>query len=295
MNTQRNRQDGFTLVEIAIVLLIVSILVGYTVAMFPRQQELKQFRAAHADMDEVLEAIIGFAQVNGRLPCPATPDSLGLENGGGTGDCVSYAGFVPANTLGLDGQVNQDGLLLDPWGNVYRYYVSPTDADGDNAEDFVNNNEMRQVGLGDVFAPSGFGYPDLDGIYLICDSDGDDNDDECDGAVEVFGRYSANGFGGAPVVLLSPGPNWDQPQPADPASGGAAGDELANIGASYSLTDLGIPVGPSGLEYTLKNIAAPQTTFVRRPTGWADDFDDIVKWISPQILFSRMIQADQLP
>ena len=36
---------GFTLVEIAIVLLIVTILLGYTVALFPRQQELKQYRA----------------------------------------------------------------------------------------------------------------------------------------------------------------------------------------------------------------------------------------------------------
>ena len=70
-------QTGFTLVEIAIVLLIVGILLGYTVALFPRQQELKQYRAVERQMNEIIEALIGFAQVNGRLPCPAIPNSTG--------------------------------------------------------------------------------------------------------------------------------------------------------------------------------------------------------------------------
>ena len=35
--TMKPIQSGFTLVEIAIVLLIVTILLGYTVALFPRQ------------------------------------------------------------------------------------------------------------------------------------------------------------------------------------------------------------------------------------------------------------------
>ena len=78
----RQRHAGFTLVEIAIVLLIVTILLGYTVAMFPHQQQLKQYRALNVEMDRVVEAIVGFAQVNGRLPCPAIPDSVGVESFG---------------------------------------------------------------------------------------------------------------------------------------------------------------------------------------------------------------------
>ncbi len=54
MNKFGTDQTGFTLVEIAIVLLIVTILLGYTVAMFPRQQELKQYRAVDRQMDEVM-------------------------------------------------------------------------------------------------------------------------------------------------------------------------------------------------------------------------------------------------
>ncbi|MDH3387030.1 MAG: type II secretion system GspH family protein, partial [Gammaproteobacteria bacterium] len=152
-------QHGFTLVEIAIVLLIVTILLGYTVAMFPRQQELKQYRAADQEMDRILDAIIGFAQVNGRLPCPAIPASAGVESYGAP-DCTDYGGFVPINTLGLTGRVNEDTLLLDPWGNPYRYYVTDNDFNIAGGSDFVNPGEMRAVGIVDS---DGDGYTDLDG------------------------------------------------------------------------------------------------------------------------------------
>ncbi len=269
-------------------LLIVGILLGYTVALFPVQQELKQYRAVNAEMDRIIEAIVGFAQVNGRLPCPAIPDSGGREDDGGGADCGDYGGFVPANTLGLAGKLNSDMLLLDPWGNPYRYYVTDVDFNGSGASDFVRTGEMRNVGLVDSNADD---YIDLDGRYLICDEAGTSTDDQCTGANEVFGRYKAGPpvvYAGAPFVLLSQGKNWAQVP---------VGDELENRGGSQTFTDLGMPKGPSDNEYFLKNVGAapPQTTFVRRPTGFADDFDDVVKWVSPNILFSRMIQAEQLP
>jgi prepilin-type N-terminal cleavage/methylation domain-containing protein len=288
--TMKPRQTGFTLVEIAIVLLIVTILLGYTVALFPRQQQLKQYRAVNQQMDQVVDAIIGFAQVNGRLPCPALPNGLngpGNEDNNANG-CGEYGGFVPVNTLGLDGRFNKDSLLLDPWGNPYRYYVTDVDFNGDGKSDFTAPGEMRAVGLVDS-EPDG--YIDLDGRYLICDAAGTSTDDKCTGAAEVFGKFdNSSGFdryAGAPFVLLSLGKNWNEATPA--------GDELENSGAKLSTTDLGMAVGPSGIEYLLKDVANGETTFVRRPGGLADDFDDVVRWVSPSILFSRMIQAGQLP
>ena len=53
--------------------------------------------------------------------------------------------------------------------------------------------------------------------------------------------------------------------------------------------------GPTGNEYLLKDVAAGETTFVRRPTGFADNYDDVVRWVSPNILFSKMVDAGQLP
>ena len=170
MENITSNQTGFTLIEIAIVLLIVTILLGYTVALFPKQQELKQYRAVDQEMDEIITAIIGFAQVNGRLPCPTVPSNIGQEFGGGTANCNFYGGFVPANTLGFSGKLNQDSLLLDPWGNPYRYYVSSSDvalAGGTvGLADFVRAGEMQAVGLvSTVLVP----WLDLDGQFVICD------------------------------------------------------------------------------------------------------------------------------
>ena len=298
----KSSQSGFTLVEIAIVLLIVTILLGYTVALFPQQQQLKQYRAVNLEMDRVMETIIGFAQVNGRLPCPAQPDGAGVEDINGIVGCNTYAGFVPVNTLGLDGRLNEDSLLLDPWGNPYRYYVTDVDFNGDGSSDFTAPGQMRLVGLVDSepnyvlpnpAVPPGDGYIDLDGRYLICDDPGTAGDDQCANAAnEVFGRYDPNGggvvggptarYGGAPLVLLSMGKNWSET---------ATGDELENSGATATSTT-GVP---SGNSYLLKNVASGETTFVRRRDGMADDFDDVVRWASPNLLFSRMIQANQLP
>ncbi|MDH3633151.1 MAG: type II secretion system GspH family protein [Gammaproteobacteria bacterium] len=286
--SRKQGQLGFTLVEIAIVLLIVGILLGYTVALFPKQQDLKKYRAVEVEMDRVIEAIIGFAQVNGRLPCPAIPNSNGNEDGGGGVDCNNYGGFVPVNTLGLTGKLNQDTLLLDPWGNPYRYYVTNNDANGAGGSDFVRNGQMRTVGLVDVLPGPPDGYIDLDGRYLICDDNGTTTDDECTGANQVFGN--ANGVGayaGAPFVLLSQGKNWNAVVPVN--------DELENIGSVLTTTNLGMVLGPSGNEYLLKDVGVGQTTFVRRPTGFADDFDDVVRWASPHVLYSKMIEAGQLP
>jgi len=288
MSVNRNNQPGFTLIEIAIVLVIVTILLGYTVALFPKQQELKRYRNVDRKMDEVIAAIVGFAQINGRLPCPSSPDTAGREDDGGTPDCEFYGGFVPVNTLGISGQLNGDSLLLDPWGNPYRYYVSSSDFDADGNSDFTVNGQMASVGLVDSDID---GYIDLDGEFLICDAVGDTpNDDQCTGAVEVFGNYNAGPptvvYAGAPFVLVSHGKDWSE--------GVAAGaDQSENLG-TLSTTVQGT-TGPTGTIYFIKNVAVGETTFVRRTTGFADDFDDVVKWASPNILFSKMIEADQLP
>ena len=291
VNTRAN-QTGFTLIEIAIVLLIVTILLGYTVALFPRQQELKQYRAVEQEMDDIIAAIVGFAQVNGRLPCPAIPDSVGDEGGGGTAECTIFGGFVPARTIGVQGRRNGDSLLLDPWGNPYRYYVSDSDTDGDTISDFVRANEMQDVGIVD---DDGDTFTDLDGVFHICDESHATDRDVCkvNGGdyLAVFGREDAikntGPYGGAPFVLVSHGKDWNQIA--------AAGDQLTNLGNSQSLTDLALPNGPLGVQYMLKDMTANETSFVKRFSGFADDFDDVIKWVSPGVLFSKMIEAGQLP
>ncbi|MFV2033089.1 MAG: hypothetical protein ACC663_11380, partial [Gammaproteobacteria bacterium] len=196
-------------------------------------------------------------------------------------------GFVPANALGITGRLNVDSLLLDPWGNPYRYYVTDNDFDGSTFSDFVVANEMRNIGLLSTTPP----YLDLDGQFIVCDQADATLNDICNGpAVEVFGNASGIGgpYAGAPFVLVSNGKNWNE--------AAAAGDELVNMGATLTTAFVpAIPNGPAGAPYLLKDVSAGETTFVKRLTGFADDFDDVVKWVSPNILFSKMIEAGQLP
>jgi prepilin-type N-terminal cleavage/methylation domain-containing protein len=282
-------QKGFTLIEIAFVVLIVSIMLGATLTLISKQQEISIYKKADREMDKIIDTIIGFAQINGRLPCPSfAAVSAGVSSGNGNADCLTFGGFVPSSTLGFNGRLNSDSLLSDPWGNPYRYYVSSGDVGGSTGGDFVMNSDMQQVGLVDlVDVPngdmSGDDYIDLDGQFMICDAAGPSATDLCTGANTVFGNSNSTGgpYAGAPFVLLSLGKNGNDIRAGDP--GAPVDDELENRGDF--LED----------SYRLKRVSFGETTFVKRTTGFADDFDDIVKWISPSTLFSRMIEAEQLP
>ncbi len=279
--TGKPAQTGFTLVEVSIVLLIVTILLGYTIAMFPVQQELKQYRQAQKEIKEIKEALIGFAQINGRLPCPAMPSSQGRESGGGGSNCTRYQGFVPATTLGISGRLNGDQLLMDPWGTPYRYAVADSNFDGDGSDDFVYSGEMKDVGLVDADSD---GYIDLDGNLIVCAS-ASTNTDDCSGGDYLVGDPDSNSphlaYAGAPVVILSLGKNW---------SNTPTGEELENRGNQRIVANLGATAGPSGQDYYIDT-----DTVFAKPNGQREDYDDIVDWISSNLLFTKMIEAGQLP
>ena len=293
MQNSKINQTGFSLAELAIVLFIVAVLVGTTLAISSVQQELRQYKAADREMDKILDKVIGFAQINGRLPCPSPAASAGVSSGGGDSACSKVSGFVPWVTLGVQGSLTGESLLADPWGNPYRYYVSSTDANGDGNADFTFNGQMQEIGLGDKWDLTDPDIPevgtdgirDLDGQFVICDAAAAAVD-ICDSAAnQVFGNapITKGPYQGAVVVLLSLGKNGAVlPDPVSNA------DEYENSGSTLV-----------GGKYYRKNaditLGTRRTTFVKRTTGFADDFDDIVKWIAPSTLFTRMIEAGQLP
>ena len=263
------RQSGFTLIEIAIVLLVVAILLGYTVAMLPVQQELKQYRHANAEMDSIIEHLIAFAQVNGRLPCPDTSGNVntagagvldGVEDSddlvdnvtGNTGadglvdNCKAFFGFLPGRTLGINGKYDDAGRLIDPWGTGYLYAVSAVDA-GDGNLDLVTGNGIREEGLAAVI-------PDL---RVCSNSAGAGNQTACGAGEEVIRDVA--------VIIISLGKDFTLP-----ASSGIQGENVDDF-----------HVGTNDKVY----IFSPRR----------DDYDDVVKWIPRSLLFSRMLAADQLP
>src|SRR5688500_2018312 len=114
-------EKGFSLIEMAMVLMIIGTLMGGILVAVSQTTENSRRATARNQLREVETALYGFAQLNGRLPCPALHDSNGIEDPDGGGGCTRSNGFVPSATLNLNGAVNADGLLLDPWGNPLRY------------------------------------------------------------------------------------------------------------------------------------------------------------------------------
>jgi prepilin-type N-terminal cleavage/methylation domain-containing protein len=100
---------GFTLVELAIALLIIGVLLGSLLAPLSTQVQLERTKSTRLVLDKVKDALMGFAiSNNGRIPCSDT-DGDGMENK----PCASTEGELPYATLGL-GQ-------KDAWTHRLRY------------------------------------------------------------------------------------------------------------------------------------------------------------------------------
>lgn len=116
----RCQQQGFTLIEMAIVMFIVALLLGGMLLPLSAQQDIRQRQETEKSLNDIRDALMGYAVVNGYLPCPAPVD---LSTGGAeaardaNGVCALRVGLVPWTTLGLG--------HLDAWGHLFRYSVSP--------------------------------------------------------------------------------------------------------------------------------------------------------------------------
>lgn len=125
--SMRCRCNGFTLVEIAVVMVIAGLLLGgllVPLSAFVQQRGYAETRQA---LDDIRQALLGYAMAHGQLPCPAKSHLDGAEDRDmATGKCRVVSGnvsvgFLPWAELGVP--------RLDAWGHLYRYSVSATYAD----------------------------------------------------------------------------------------------------------------------------------------------------------------------
>lgn len=134
----QQRMVGFTLVEIAVVLAIVGILLGGLVVGLGQVSETQKVKDTRAGLALVQEALLAYATVNGRLPCPDT-NADGLENAGCSGATV---GTVPWATLGLS---QRDAG--DAWGGTAATSVFYYRADNTFVQASVANPPDTTTGL----------------------------------------------------------------------------------------------------------------------------------------------------
>jgi prepilin-type N-terminal cleavage/methylation domain-containing protein len=247
------RQTGFTLVEMSIVLMIVALLLGGLLPTITSQVEQRHEIDTRKQLDEIQQALIGYAIINGRLPCPATATSNGAESPSGGGNCSSFTngsfvGYLPAATLGISG-ANNAGKILDSWGNPIRYAITNVSA---TVSGFNGGASFK------VFTfPSGInavGISNLSPNLLVCS-----NTTASGFSGSNCGTNNALTTNGVPAVIFSTGKNG--------AQGSAGNDEAANLDNN-------------------------QTFVSHLPTA---NFDDIMIWVSPNVLINRMVSAGKLP
>lgn len=113
------RALGFSLIEMAFVLIIVTLLLGGLLVPFATQVEQKRIAETQKAMEEIKEALMGYAlrmpAGTPYLPCPDT-DNDGVEQPRAGGDCPIDEGNLPWATLGVGSQ--------DAWGNRFHYRVT---------------------------------------------------------------------------------------------------------------------------------------------------------------------------
>ncbi|MGC9386903.1 MAG: hypothetical protein ACP5D0_08155 [Hydrogenovibrio sp.] len=104
----QNGSGGFSLVELALVLLVVGLMMMGAVSMLQEQRERVRYTDSSAALAQTKQALLSFVVVNGFLPCPDT-DGDGVENRA-SGVCSSAFGQVPFRTIGLRGADVRDGF-----------------------------------------------------------------------------------------------------------------------------------------------------------------------------------------
>jgi prepilin-type N-terminal cleavage/methylation domain-containing protein len=238
-------QNGFTLVEMAIVLMIVGILLGGLLVPLSAQMAQRNISDTQKALSEIKEAIIGYALANGRLPCPADPTiATGSANAGiSRATCTTAAnstGALPWATLGVS--------ETDAWGNRYTYRVTPDFADA------IASSTYGGCTPSPIPTLASFGLCSVGNLNVLSAATG--------------GTTIA---GSVPVVIISHGKN----------GAGAYTTQGTQLAVGSDADELENSDGSTDNNYVSHTLS---------PT-----FDDLVVWISPNILYNRMVAAGKLP
>jgi type II secretory pathway pseudopilin PulG len=223
----KRSSGGFTLVELAVGLLIISLLLGLLMVPLSTQLDQTRYSETQKHLDIAREAVMGFALAQGRLPCPATPGipitqvapAPGIEN------CALDFGVLPWVALGIP--------ETDAWGRRLTYRVTASFADP-------------------------FVAPALSSFLLTDNGSMTVNNGTVDIAIQV------------PAVIVSHGKN----------------------GLGAYLSDGTQVAGMAGHEAENTNIINNNLFILRTH---APDFDDLVTWVSGNVLKTRMVAASRLP
>ena len=226
-----NKKSAFSLIELSIVILIVSILITGSLSISKTSISNQKNKVTQEKIDEIYQAILNFTALNKRLPCPAIITAAKWSSTYGDeadtpGTCSSLIesgnlryGMVPIKALGLDIEMAEDGF-----GSKFSYIVdsrftkklaTASDNDGfegtrtiDTPYDGISNDEPDIIRID---GPSGteisgnsimviishgankFGAYNAEGSAAnAASSDADEMNNDADGLNATFIAYSSN-------------------------------------------------------------------------------------------------------
>ena len=137
MTNKEEKQSGFTLIETAIVLVIVASLIAVAVLATPQLfSNVTRYKTVQ-NMEKIADALAQYAIINNRIPCPANPAIAHSNNNFGREDAARCGsdGIVPFKEIGL---LSDD--IKDGWKRYITYAVSRTSARaGINNATLINN------------------------------------------------------------------------------------------------------------------------------------------------------------
>ncbi len=221
------RNKGFTLVEMAIVLVIVGFLISAFLVPLAAQKDLKDYSETRRLLEVYKEALMGYALTNRHLPCPDITNDGVEDFNVGTGDCSVAEGNLPWATLSLPD--------TDAWEQTFIYRVTPT---------FSDRNPLFNLST--------------TGALRICNQAACTSPRLTDAAI---------------AIIVSRGKNRGvcSTLPSLPA----CADERANDNIDNDFVS-----------------HEPTARTTLNPNG---EYDDIVVWLSGNVLMNRMVAAGQLP
>ena len=160
--SKRKYKTAFSLIELAIVVTIVSILVAGALAMMTSSANNAKIKITNERIQTIYKAFGTYLLVNAALPCPAVVTSIKTSSanyGGGSGeinttvgaDCIMTGvynsnggimayGMVPVRVLGLSDEFAEDGF-----GSKFAYIVEKASTAGDTSPFSTNASTILTI------------------------------------------------------------------------------------------------------------------------------------------------------
>ena len=260
---QRRSEAGFSLLELAIVLVVLGALASSLLGPLQVQVESRDRAKTQTTLDDARVALLGFAAVNGRLPCPDAdgdgwPDPSFDVAQKASATCLAPEGLLPWLALAVP--------TLDAWGNRLRYRVNGPRFTWPDSDGLCNGNAQGEFDFcttGEI------------GIRTRGDNPG---------TSAVESKFSYLVADGVPAVVWSGGRNGTGLRAANAGAVSALGpDEAANADGDASFVFRG---------YSRAEGACTDDATETVPLC---SFDDLGVWLSPYVLFEQLVAARRLP